>query len=188
MAAIRRFLVHLSARQHHPEARAVAQPFALGPDTPAVQLDQLLHQRETDAGPLVPAGVRGIHLGEAVEDALQLIRRQTGSRVRHRQLDAPILENGSARLDPPAPLRELQRIAHQVHDHLLDGVLVHVHDGQGPDPSSCQDHALALRERTRARDQILDQPPDLSRPPPDLELLPLDLRQVEEVVDELQQP
>ena len=94
-------------------------------DRAAVQLDQLLHQRQADAGALVGAAARALDAVEALEDVRQLLGGNAGAGVAHRQLDAhcPVLPHGDGDL---ALERELERVREQVEDDLLPHVAVDV--------------------------------------------------------------
>jgi hypothetical protein len=51
-----------------------------------MQLDQLLHQRQPDAGAFEGAALRAFDAMEAVEQARQLVQRDAGARVGHDHL------------------------------------------------------------------------------------------------------
>ena len=63
-------------------SRAPARPFAVAPDAAAMQLHQVLDQREPDAQAALRAVQRLVGLGEQVEDVRQEVRRDAGALVR----------------------------------------------------------------------------------------------------------
>src|SRR5437773_11646454 len=75
----------LSAGQREPERRAAAG-FRFDTDVPAVALDDLLAQRQPDAG----AGILGapVQALEQREDALEVFRRDADAVVRHGEAPA----------------------------------------------------------------------------------------------------
>ena len=67
-------------RQRHHEFGAASAPLARRPDAAAVKLDQLLHQRQSDAEPPAP-GVAGLGLDEGLEDPPQVGWRDAAAPV-----------------------------------------------------------------------------------------------------------
>ena len=59
-----------------------------------MELDQLLHQRQPDAGPLLRAPARVLDPVEPLEDAVDLLGRNADSRVADGQLDVPARRAG----------------------------------------------------------------------------------------------
>ena len=81
--------------QRHHEHGPLAR-LALGPDRPAVQLHELLDQRQADAGALVGAGPHAFDAVEALEQAIDLAGGDADAGVAHDQRDrvAAVLELG----------------------------------------------------------------------------------------------
>src|SRR6516165_10982640 len=69
--------VLLSLRQRNVEPRAVAHAFTFRPCSTPMKLGQLLHQRQSDACPLILSSRRRIDLRKSVEDSRQLLRRDS---------------------------------------------------------------------------------------------------------------
>ena len=182
-----RLRVGLAEGHLHVQRAPLPEARALGPHLPAVQLDQLAHQREADAGPLVAARRRVVHLREAVEDPLELIGGNPHPGVRHRKVHAARLAP-HRQLDPPARLRELQRIPDQVHQHLVERIRISVKPLHRLQRSALEPHALALRQPASALDHVAHQPRRIQAQPAHLQLAALDLRQIQQIVDQLQQP
>ena len=103
----------------------------------AVQLGQLLDQRQADAGPLVAAR-HAAHAVEALEEPLHLGGLDAGAGVLDRELDM-VVDAAQADLDR-ALERGLERVGDEVEDDPLPQVAVHV-DRLGQ----------AARSRPRAR-------------------------------------
>src|SRR5882724_11675126 len=74
-------------RQGHHEHAALAFD-ARNAHRPAVQLDQLLHERKADPRSLEAASLRSLHAMKALEDVRYLRRRDPAAAVAHGQLDA----------------------------------------------------------------------------------------------------
>jgi len=96
---------------------------AVDADRAAHQLDQLLRDGEPQAGPAVPAGGRGVGLGEALEDARERVGRDADPGVLDPEADEGVgvgeLQGGDLDQDV-AGGRELDRVPRQVHQHLPD--------------------------------------------------------------------
>ena len=67
-----------------------------------MQLDQLLHQRQADAGALVRAAARALDAVEALEQARQLVRRDADAGVADRQFQraSPSLARSATAISP----------------------------------------------------------------------------------------
>ncbi len=181
-----RLFVGLADRQDHVHLRAVALSLALGPDPSSVELDEFLNQREADPRSLVPPRRRPIHLGEPVEHPLELRSRDSDPGVRDADVE-PLLARLAGDHDP-SPLRELEGVPDQVDDDLLECVGIHEGERDVPEAVELERDPLPLRRRPRTLDQLRSQPRQIDGGPMDREVLALDLRQVEEVVDQLEEP
>jgi hypothetical protein len=122
---------------------------------------------------------------ELVEQLGQVVRRDPDTRVDHGDLHLLVSMDVDARRDPAALRRDLDRVAEQVEDDLLrsDGVLVHRRDP----PVDLEREFLRLVRRERG-----DDPMDTAYGVFEVEVLRrqlhlarLDLRQVEDLVDQL---
>ena len=148
-------LVHDGDRQAHDERRALALAGALGPHRAAVQLDQLLDDRQAQPQPAVAAGRRGVGLAEPLEDVRQELGPDAHAGVDDGDLDVrvdPLQEHLDA-----APLgRELHGVGQQVPDDLLEpGRVARDRAGQRvehllePDPLGLGGRASRRRSRPR---------------------------------------
>src|SRR5690606_1448740 len=89
-------------------------------DRPAVRLDDAAADREPEAQPAGLAALVGLDV--RLEDALAVARIDPGPTVADRDLHhAPpaLLDGTRADLERAARGRELERVAEQVHEHLL---------------------------------------------------------------------
>src|SRR5947207_1349882 len=100
------------------ELAAQAGSVAVGADRPSVQLDQTLDQREADPQSTVAASLRGVCLGEQVEDAGQGDRVDPDPAVAHPRyrLISRLLDGQP---DLPARLRVLRGVVQEVCQYLL---------------------------------------------------------------------
>ena len=99
--------------------------------TPPHQLHQLFADAQPEACAAVFAGRRGIDLGEALKNTLELVGRNADARVGDRK--AQCTGRGQVRLDPErhlAALRKLDRVAQQIHQHLAQTRRVAGHPGR----------------------------------------------------------
>ena len=83
-----------------------------------MQLDELLHQRQTDPRALVATALRALDAMEPVEDARQFVSRNAGAGIPHRQQHAGIARAVSDTETPPVE-RELERVGDEVQDDLF---------------------------------------------------------------------
>jgi hypothetical protein len=88
--------------------------------------------------------------------------------------------------DNPPSFRELEGIAHEVDDDLLEGIRVGVDDRNALEPLQLQLDPLALSHRPRTLEQLYGQLRDVNPSPVNREILAFDLRQIEQIVDQLQ--
>jgi len=87
---------------------------ALDPDATAVSLDDALGDGKAEPGPLT---VRAGRLPESVKDARQVLGRDARARIRDVEDDLAI-PRGRTYRDTAASVRELDRVADQVLEHL----------------------------------------------------------------------
>ena len=83
--------------------RRAARELALHPDGAAVQLDQLLHQRQPDAGALEGAAGLALDAMKALEHPIELVRRNADAGIPDRELDGAVA--GRCELDPDLSAR-----------------------------------------------------------------------------------
>ncbi len=154
-------------------------------DRAAVSLDELLHERQADAGALVAAGARVAGAVEALEEPRLILGRDADAGVLHGQHDQRAFQ-GQAHTDL-ALGRELEGVRQQIEDDLLPEVAADV-DRLGQrraihgeaQPGALDRCAEAARQIAREGGQI-DRRVGGVEPPG------LDAREVEERVDQLEQ-
>jgi hypothetical protein len=172
-------------REPDREARALADHAGHGDRAP-VQLRELLDQREPDARALVAASARALDAVEALEEPVELVGRDAAARVGHHQLGMAV-DGLQAHVDA-ARERELERVGEQVEDDPLPHVAVDV-DGLGEriarhaqlDPAAPRGVAEAARQLPGQRGEV-DGLEGGAR------ATLLDARELQQRVDELQQP
>src|SRR5262249_58525749 len=105
-----------------PERAATARR-ALETDGSAHQLAELARDGEAEAGAAVAAARAAVDLGEALEDGGVPALRDADAGVAHGETHAGqgvgLVEDGCLHPDLP-PLRELDRVADEVRQHLTD--------------------------------------------------------------------
>ena len=98
--------------------RRAARRRALDPDATAVRLDDALGDRKAEPG--AETSSPGC-LPESVKDTRQVIRGDTRARIRNSEDDLVIPRRRTDR-DATASLRELDRVADQVLEHLKESI------------------------------------------------------------------
>src|SRR5665213_591619 len=94
-------------------------------DRSAMEFHQLLHERESDAGPFVRARTRIGNPMEPLEYMRKLLWCDANARVMHRQHYAPVLgEHAHHNLSFESVL---ERIGEQIEDDLLPHVTIHIY-------------------------------------------------------------
>src|SRR5262249_52868049 len=154
-----------------------------GGDRPAVEVDEVVDDREAEAEPAVAAGDGGIGLGEAVEEPRQELRRDALARVAYghdRRASVAL-----AREHDAAPRRrELERVPDKVRKYLVQALPVPDDDGAVPD---AQVELDPLRDRGRHElvGRLAEQSGEVDRRALELDASGDDARHVHDVVDEL---
>jgi len=119
----RRCRAPAAARQAQLEARSPARR-AVHLDAAAHQLEQLLDQRQADAGAAVLAGGRVVQLLEALEQQRQLLGGDADAAVADRQLELVMLQGHGDQADAPAGGGEFERVTQQVEEDLLEMAVI----------------------------------------------------------------
>ena len=142
-------------RDGEPAALAL---FAVDGDPAAVQPDQLLHQREPDAAAFDAAAAGAFDAMKAFEQPRQLLRRNAGTGVAHRDLGGTAVRTGP-HLDRDFTLEgELERIGEKIEHDLLPHVAVDI-DGFGQRGAvEAKPQAGPLHRRLERRSDIRRQP------------------------------
>src|SRR2546428_620832 len=166
------------------EARS-APHFALHPQAAAVELDELSCQGETETGAL--AFARGVaDLAELLEDRVLVLWRDADPGVGDRHLDGAV-RGQRTHVDPAALGREFHGVGQQIQEHLLelalvgDDVLERLVDRQ------VEREPVAHGSFAYQRERVLERHTEIERPGVQLHPSRLDLREVEDVVDQREQ-
>src|SRR5262249_44424917 len=109
--------------QPEDELAAVSQSLAARLDRPAVQLDELAHQREADAEPSL-ALQRLVDAGEEIEDLRELPARDADAVVAHRDRQHAGRHDVDRDVDVTTRRGVLRRVAEQVAEHLDQALAV----------------------------------------------------------------
>ncbi len=198
-----RFRSHSAGRRaadpdREPERRADSRRAAHA-DVPAVQLGEALGDRESQsrAGDLLAVG--GGDASEGLEDTGLIRRRNPDAAVahfeaqhaefRHYRFVEAHLGVRAADRDPNRPARgEFDRVAHEIEQDLHDADPVAAHTaGHARTHGESQSHALGAGGCREQVDHVLGRARRLEIGFTKLEMVRLDFRQVEDVVDDRQQ-
>ncbi len=96
-------------RQGKPELRALPDAFGLGPDAPAVGLDDLARDGQPEAGPLDVAVRQAGNAEKFVEDPLEVFFGDTYAAVAHTHLEV-VADDVCGQADWAAAGRVLARV------------------------------------------------------------------------------
>ena len=125
-------------RNRKREGRAAIRR-ALDPDSTAVGFDDALGDGKAEPSAVA---VRACRLPKSVKDTGQVLGRNAGARIRHSEDDL-VIPRGRADRDTTASLRELDRIADQVLEHLKEPIPI------TPDVGNITVHVDSKLERRR---------------------------------------
>src|SRR5690606_4382623 len=152
----------------------------------AEETGQLADAREAEAGATDLARRRSIDLPELVEDVRQLIGGDADAGILDGDLE-PVVA-APARLDDDlALLRELRGVRQQVEQDLAQLELVGLDDRDVVGELRVNLDRLAAHVLLHGRDALVDELGKLELLDDDIELTCLDLREVEDVVDQREQ-
>ena len=170
-------------RQAEPEGRTLGFG-AVEADLAAHQLDQLTADRQTQACATVTAHGRTIGLGERVEKARMRLRRDADARIAH--ADVQPIGAQQRHLDHDfAFFGELQAVRQQIGQHLAEAQGVAVYRRwQALVDVAGELQFLGVRARRHQLHDVLYCMVQIETDRLDLELAGLDLREVENVVDD----
>ena len=151
-----------------------------------MQLHELLHQGEADARPLVRPAARPLDPVESLEDAGQFLGRDAGPGVADGQLRR---DAGGSEADGDRPLEgELEGVGGEVQDDLLPHVTVHVNRLRQRWAVHDQTQPGLLAGGAEVAGQLRCQRRQVGRLVNRLHPAGLDPREVQEGVDQLQEP
>ena len=181
----------IATRQRNVEAeRRAFTELTFDADRASHQLDQLLADREPESGAPVTARHRLVSLHEHGEKPLQRFCAQADAGIAHLETDpvAAIFGFGADGDDDLAGFGEFQCVADQVGQHLADARRISLRYGRhfGPNARSKLD-PLLMRSRRQHLEHVLDHRAQIEIDRFELELAGLDLREIQNVVDDFEQ-
>ncbi len=161
---------------------------AFGRDIAAVQLDEIVHQGQADAAALEAAALRAFNTMEALEQPRDLLAGDADACVGDADHGGVAVGRGTHRHRDQAFEGELEGVGDQVQDHLLPHLPVQIGGlGQGR-AVQLQPEAGALDRRSEAGGDLGGEPGDIRRLERRLHPPRFDPREVEQAVDQPQQP
>ena len=172
-----------------PEPEGAAEPrHAVHGDLAAHQLHQLARDGEPEPGAAALPGDRGVDLGEALEEPALGLLRDADAGVAHRHLEPPAPRLVVEARHHAAGLGELHRVADEVHQHLPEpgGVADHRRRHPGRGRRDHLDVAVAGARRHQRR-HVAGQPADVHRRRVEGDPVGLELREVEDVVEDVEE-
>src|SRR3989442_8267782 len=172
------------------ERRALSG-LALRPDPPTHELTQALADDQSQAGAAISAGRRGIDLAEDFEETIEPVLRDSDAGVSSPELNlVPCPPEPPGRYGPPdlARRRELDAVGREVHEDLAQASDVADDQRRGRLLQRVRQLDVGARDfRGRELQRFLDAGHEIERRLLELELSRLDLREVEDLVDDRQQ-
>src|SRR5688572_28299100 len=172
-------------RQGDGEGGAFAQS-ALEPHLAAVQLDEAPREGKAEPGPLRLASVVAPDLLELLEYRGVVLGRNTDAGVAHLDFNAPI-QGFCGNADLAAVWRELHGIGQQVDHDLLELALVGLEAAQAPVDVERHLDAVALRTLAHQGHGVRQRARQVEAGELEVHAPGLDLRQIQDVVDEREQ-
>jgi hypothetical protein len=180
LGALRRLNPQGDGERHR---RAPAR-LALDADPPAVQLDDLLGQRQPNPGSFVATIGRRVHLRKALEQLRQIVVRDPDPGVFHLDPKLAGVGQSPADLHAPARRREFQRVEHEVQHHFFQAVLVEIRSGRRRgDLPARQREAFFLRHGSDRREQPPEERGQVPRAVAERHPPGVELRQIQQGVD-----
>ena len=171
--------------------RAADAGLALQPDLAAHQLDEASADHEPEARSPEAPRRRRVGLAEGLEQAALHVRRDPDSGVADLHLEIErvgLRRRHRHRRDDLAALRELDGVADQVREDLTEAAGVAAQRSRHPGIHRAQQlHSLALRPLGQQLHDLLERQPRVEVDDLELEATGLDLREVEDVVEDRQQ-
>src|SRR3989454_1054997 len=158
---------------------------ALRPDAAAVQLDELLADRESEPGAAGAAGDGVVELLERLEQVREVVLADADPRVGNAHPDRVRLGHDAD--EDPSLGGKLDRVGQQIEQDLLDLRAIARQRRQLERHVLLELHLLAARERHRRLDTLVDQLVQVELFRDHLELPGLDTGEVEDAIDELEE-
>ena len=175
-------------RQGHRKGRALAE-YALDRDVPAHQLTETPADREAEARTAVLAGRRGVRLGEILKQLIELFGLDPDAGVAHAEaypLFTIVLDALDGETDVSV-LGELGGVAEKVEHDLAHLGRVGHHLAHGVRALDVENVAVFPHQGIDHGDHVGDGPVDVKRFEVDFHLVGLDLREIENIVDQAQE-
>ena len=151
------------------------------------QANELARDRKPQSGALEAAGVRAVALLETVEDRRPAIGRHAGSGVDDREsrlAPLPALDRDA----DAALIGELDRVAGEIGENLAQALAVRAHEARRRGAERRGDlDAFALGSGREQFHHAFDQLAQIDRLDDEIEMAGLDLREIEDLVDERDQ-
>jgi hypothetical protein len=175
-------------REDDGEGRAPAG-LALDRDVAAEHAAEVPGDGQTEPGPAVVPGGRRVRLAERLEQPRHLLRRHADPGVGDPELQpVPVPAGEPSGLErDPAPLGELGGVAEQVEQGLADLDLVRAHRAEVGRVAHLERVAVPRHQRLDRLADVLEHGGDVELLDEQVHLAGLDLRQVEDVVDQAEQ-
>src|SRR5215469_16087285 len=172
-------------REGECEGRALAD-LAGQPDLAPVQLDKLPRERKAEPRALIPARTIAAHLAELLEHRRLVLGGDADSGVAHGDRDFSLALTQVDR-HLPAFRRELDGVREQIQDDLPHLPLVGDHVTYAPVCSEGEPDAVSGGALAHEAETAFEGSWQVERAQLELHLACLDLREIEDVVDERQQ-
>lgn len=174
-------LRRLLKRHPQPEQAALVQP-ALDPDRAAHQRGKPARDPEPEPGSRF-APVGAVEHLEVLEDPLQIAGRDALAGIAHPQLHLRRVVKRLGLDMHRAVAGELDRIAHEIHQHLADFVGIAQHPvPRRPDPAPAERGAVRQRQLLLVRNDFVEHLRETERPCPHRHLARLQFGDVQHVV------
>ena len=175
--------VHSSDGKAHLELAAESASLALCGDRSAVQLHQASDERQADAQPASRALALIIHLREHLENAVELIGGHADAAVPHHDDDLVALTLGREP-DSSSRLGVLTGVVEQIAEDLRQPHRVGIEEDRLLRQRHVDRLLVTFRQRTARFDGVLDDRREIHPRLSQLQLVPRDSADVEQIVNE----
>ncbi len=173
--------------QRDGEARSLPDN-TLDGDLAAMQPDQFLNQREADAAAFEAAALRALHAVEALEEPRQFLFGNADAGVAHLDDGGPAVGRDADRDRDLAGKGELEGVREQVQQNLLPHLAIDIDRLRQRRAIEHQPEIGLLDGRPEARGDARAELGKIGRPVGGLHAARLDAREIEQAVDQAQQP
>ena len=184
---LRRRQMRVAERQRDREHGALPDD-AVRADLAAMEPHQLLHEREADAAALEAAALRALHAVEALEKPGQLVLGDADAGIANLDGRGLPVGGGADRNTDLAREGKLEGIGEQVQQNLLQHLAIDIDGLRKGRAIQHQPEPGLLDRRTEARRDAGGETGEVGRPVGRLDAAGLDAREVEQRIDQPQQP